>query len=204
MIPIRRWIQPVYILVILLLLILVLTRECGNKSGSDNSKQDTIINIDTLVKHDTIRISKNINPGPPDSVVYNFTDTVIMHDYCDSLKAMVSLYDDTLWNDSRALIKLKEYIQMNRITSRHVEAKFFPHDTLITRTIILPGKVPPPRNKVFIGFQSGILIPDKVIFSPTVSLCTKKDHVYQVGYDPINKAAMFGMLWKIRLSRRPP
>lgn len=195
----KNLIQPIVILALLLALILVLSRECGHKPEIKIVSGKDVI----TVKIDTVKLAgKTVyKPIPYQTIdtayVLRDVDTAfILRDWMKTRKYTVPIFADTNGN-----INLLVDVYQNQISKYQVDGYLTPHHTFVQHNTVI---IEPSRNKVFIGFQLGAILPDKIITAPTVMLCTKQDHLYTIGYDPLNKVPLIGVLWKIRLSRRPP
>lgn len=193
----KKLLNPAFLIIILLLVIVLFQRECS-RPVAEIPKTDTITKDSIVVQVDTVDRWHKVAAQEPDSVVYYSTDTI--H---DSAANILNIYKRKLWDDDKALITCTDSVYRNKLLGAHVDAKFFIHDTTHYITEIIRQPAPAPRNKVLIGFETG-WIPDKVILAPTIALMTKRDHLYSLSYDPLNKLATVSCMWKIRLSRRPP
>lgn len=195
---IKRLVQPVFILVLILLVIILITRECrGPKTQA--VKADTVTTEKVIVELDTIVRTKIVQKIVPyetiDCLYYDVDTGAILADY-----NRVRVYRRLLWSDSMADITLTDTVFRNQLQGAKIKAFFFTHDTTRIITRIINTLPPPPRNKVFIGFQTGMIIPtNKIIITPTLTLNTRRDHLYSIGYDPFNKSAYVGLGWKIKL-----
>lgn len=199
----KRYLTPTFTLVIVLLIIVLLQRECSRPDGTP-AKQDTVyLKADTVVNTDTIFKTKTLPaPDPVHEIdcVFVTSDTAgILREY-----NRLRIYQRLLVCDSFADITIYDTVFKNKLQGYRLNTKFYKRDTTIYITKFINTLPDPPRSKVFAGFLTGMILPDKIYISPTVLLVTKSDHLYQVGYDPFNRVATVGMAWKIRLSRRPP
>jgi len=190
------------ILNIALLLIILLQRECGHSTKTEAPKTDTVTITRDSIRHDTLTMLKIIPMPEPDTVYLSqerVRDTLAaLDDY-----NLVKIYDRLLWDDNYANIRLIDTLFRNALKGYRVKAEFYKHDTTRYITKIITTQPNPPRAKWFVGLQAGMILPDKAIAAPTIALLTKREHLYTLGYDPVNKAAVLGFMWKIRI-REPP
>jgi hypothetical protein len=184
-----------YLIILALLAVIFLQRECHHCPSCPGS--DTIITSHT----DTLIITRNhyLPAPPPDTIIATntiFPDTAaILADY-----SALKIYNRTLLDDSTGKITLLDSVQFNALQGSQFSAVLFPKHTVetITHTTYLPE---PPKQKVFAGISVGAFYPLKPILAPQVSLLTKKDHLYSLGYDPFSRILVLNSSWKIRLSR---
>jgi hypothetical protein len=186
--------HPFSLVSVVLFTLLILQRECHHCPPClDISDIDTSINqhIDKLWLTRTEYL-----PAPlPDTIIQHDT---VFPDTSSALKdyASLKIYHRSLLNDSSGIISLTDSIQFNSIKGSQFSAHLFQKHTTetITHTII---QELPPKNKLFVGFTIGASYPLKPILAPQLVILTKKDHLYAIAYDPFNKAASIGLLWKI-------
>lgn len=185
-----------YIILFVVTVILFSHLECHHKPLPIAA--DTITDIS--VKADTISITHNhyIPAPPPDTIIHNdtiFPDTsAILADYF-----ALKIYNRTLLNDSTGKISLLDSLQFNSIRGSQFSAVLFQKHNVerITQTVYQPQT---QNAKIFAGFTLGASYPlnnTKPILAPQVSILTKKDHLYSIAYDPINKAIYVNSLLKI-------
>ena len=181
------------IIILILIAIIFLQRECNSP-----------IKPDTIIIHDTINYSDTIyKPKPYEVIKYQYKnihhykiDTVIDFALVDTMAILSDyfakyVYKDTILNDTNGFITIYDTITKNRILSRSVHKKFYP----TTYTVTTPIK---HRTKVYIGFGANGWL-DKFGVSINMALLTKQDHLYSIGYDPLNKNVAINLYWKIRL-----
>ena len=190
-----------YFIIAGLILIIFLQRECKPLKVDPVVfvKDTTIYQVDTLTLNKTVYL-----PKP-----YKVIDSIFLHDtifrtHADTLKALKDYqtykkYDLSLINDSSGKVNCLVDVQFNSI------AKYQLKGTLFDRTKIIEHNhyvVEEKHNKLFAGFQIGYSIPDTtMLIKPTLQFLTKKDHAYQVSYEPFRQIVEFGMLWKIRIKK---
>ncbi len=183
-----------YLIILVLLAVIVLQRECYHCPSCPNS--DTIITSHT----DTLIITHNhfFPKPPPDTVIRTdtlFPDTsAILADY-----AALKIYNRTILDDSTGKISLLDSVQFNSLQGSQLSAVYFPKHTVetITRTVY---KSEQPKVKIFAGFSLGVSYPFKPILAPKFSLLTKKDYLYSISYDPINKLGCISFDCKLKIA----
>jgi len=190
-----------YLIIAVMLVIILLQRECKtpcpDQPGSE-VKDSIITKYDTILKDTVIYKPKPVyvhDSVPGDTVWFPLTDSAVIADY-----NKVRDYDIPLRDDSVCKLSIEAKVYQNSL----VKAKLKGQVVQKTVTIIQDHYIEKPaRNKIYLGFQAGAMLPDKFIFAPSAAFNTKRDHLYLAGYDPINKTATVSFLWKIRLSRYP-
>jgi hypothetical protein len=186
--------QPFLIISLVLLVLLVLQRECAHNPSCPGSDTLTTVSATT----DTLIITHNhyLPLPPPDTVIHTdtlFPDTAaILADY-----SALKIYNRTLLDDSTAHISLVDSVQFNAIRGSQFTAVLFQKHTVetVTHTVYQPE---PPRIKVFTGFMLGYSFTDIPLIAPQLSLLTRNNHLYTLGYDPFNKTFYFSNTWKIQ------
>ena len=176
--------------------VIIFQRACDKPIIKDRVvyKTTTIKTTDTLYKpvpHKVIKyVDRNIN--------HYIIDTVIMTEIADTMAILQDyfakvVYKDTIIDDSNAFITIYDTISQNRILSRSVHSKVFTH----TYTKVTQKRV---RNKVFVGFGANGWS-DKFGMSADVALLTKREHLYTMGYDPINNSISLSLYWKLKFKK---
>ena len=180
-----------------LVILLLLQRQCTPEPKTVSSHTVEIIR-DTIPVHDTIPehvpalvIHDTVYPSVP------FDTLDLIADYF-----AVKTANDTLKGENYSIV-IHDIITRNRIQSRKANAKInvLTETIHITDSILVPCNCPKARNKVYAGIGVGGWT-DKVGFAPSVALNTKKDNLYAVSYDIINRTAWISMYWKIRIKKK--
>ena len=170
-------------------------RECSTPCP-DITENDTVVKyidrVDTIILNKTTYIPK---------IVYQKVDSIVwVHYQVDTLQILedyflVNYYQDTIMNDTNGLIYISDSVTRNRIVSRFPSIKLYPH--FITETITTKE---PLKNKVFIGLGVGRSAAEFGV-SGNIGLMTKKDNLYTVSYDMINKDIYLSLYWKLKLKK---
>jgi len=190
-----------YLAIALLLVIVFLQRECNKPKPCPPTVIDTISvihNTDTLYVEKTVYKPKPVyvhDSIPPDTVWFSLPDSLITADYF-----RVRDYDILLRDDSAAKLSLLAKVYMNTLLKSELRGQVYQKTTTIIQDHYVQQ---PPRIKIYAGFTTGAMLPDKFIFAPSLAVNTKRDHLYMLGYDPVNKLPYVTFLWKISLSRHP-
>jgi hypothetical protein len=190
-----------YLVIAMLLVVILLQRECNRPKPCPPTVIDTIAvihNIDTLIVEKVVYKPKPVyvyDSLPDDTVWYPVTDSVVIADYY-----RVRDYDILLRDDTAARLSLTAKVYMNTLLKSELRGDVYQKHTTIVQDHYIQQ---PPGIKIYAGFQTGAMLPDKFIFAPSLALNTKRDHLYMLGYDPVNKMPTVTFLWKISLSRHP-
>lgn len=181
-----------WIIISVLILLLVLQQECHHcpDVGNTVSKTDTCyIAGDTVIRELPVVI-----PSKPDSIVpqpipANIDSAAVAMAFYSKVFGNAILVDDTsMYAGFNYLIeqnRLQWFIP--KVANRRPTAII--HNTSIIESV-------KPRNKFFAGVGIGRSM-NEFGLAPSVALLTKKDHLYSVSYDLINKDMYFTMYWKI-------
>ena len=164
-------------------------RECSSPRVVTNHTTDTVIYRDSIYipKLDTLYFTDTIYK---DSVI----SRIIEREKIDTVYIIrehftYSTYKDTILNDSNGLIVISDTLYRNKIKSRYNQIKLYPQRFK-----------PTLRNKLFLGFGVGGWI-DRFSLQGSVGLLTKRDNLYTISYDPINKDVSLGMYWKLKINK---
>ena len=181
-----------YIIIIALMLLLFLQRECHRCPDCPPE----IVRVDTVYQYDSIPYTPPAMTPKPGTVIEQPIPEGI-----DSLAVARAYFSkrmgiDTLVNDSLYLLSLSWEVQENK--------PIFYQPTIIDRkptTIISHTITEPKRNKVFAGMTVGGN-PEQFGLGASIALMTKKEHLYSVSYDVINKDFGVTFYYKIRLKKQ--
>jgi hypothetical protein len=181
------------ILNVLLLIIIILLRECSPPCPSCNNTTDTIVN--TIIKIDTIQGENIIIKPSPDTIIQNDSIPYYVNVYIDTNKTIrdyfaIKKYNILMRDDSVAQLILHASITKNAIDSVSLDQKIY------TKTKIIKE---PLRNKFYLGIAPGISLKDTtVMISGVAVLNTKKDHLYFIKAEPLRQQYEIGLMWKIK------
>ena len=185
-----------YLVIILLLGYVMFLRECTN--CPECPENDTI--IEYVYNTDTI---KSIDTAYMPEIIYQKIDCVRwVHSQVDTAEILknyftLNYYSDTLVNDTNALVVINDTITQNRILSRVPAISIYPH--ILKETTYIKLK-PELRNKVFLGAGVGRNMQEFGL-SANIGLMTKKDNLYILSYDAINKDIYLSLYWKLKLKK---
>lgn len=202
------------LLILVLLVIIVLMRACGDNNYGINTNQGETVNVDgkphivikhtrdtTYLKKDTViyRKGKDIYR---DSIVY--VDVPMKVDTTEILKdyfASVSYKDTIQLNDSLGSILISDLISKNRIQNRKVSASI--NQKIINDTLILKEK---PRRQLYVGVNTSAN-KQELFNSVGAGLLYKdrKDKIFSLGVGLQQQNSTYipylqgGLYWKIKL-----
>lgn len=132
---------------------------------------------------------KHIESSIPDTIY----DTIFIHDdgTVDSaaiIKDWLTIrnYADTLVNNDTATLIVFDQVYKNRIQNRRYSLLMHPQPVVYSEK----------RTKLFAGFGANGWT-DAFGVHGTLAILTKKDHLYSISYDPINKSVYLSLYWKI-------
>ena len=188
---IKKYIQ--WILISVLFILLIQQREC-HKCPDVNST----ITIHDTIPGDVVVKDSIINQTYPIYTIVPRIDTFFKLDSQKCWQLAMNfyskrIYQDTLKNDSSALIVLKDTVYQNKL---HERMLFFKNNrpTLINTTII------PNKNKLYIGPTIGRNLKE-ITIGGSIMYITKKDHAYSYTYDILNKDHYVSIYFKIKFKK---
>lgn len=182
-----------------LILIIIVQKECQRPCDPQ------IIVNDSIIKTvDSIPFEKVVYYPKPDTVYDSIPGDTVWRPLADSEMIAdynrVKEYSIPLQDDTAAKLTLDAKVYQNSLISAKTSGQIYQRHIYHYDTTFLKEK---PRTKVYAGFQTGAMLPDRFVFAPGLVLQTKKDNMYSVAYDPINKAGLIGLYWKIRVKKPP-
>lgn len=150
-----------------------------------------VVRYDTIPS-DTVYIKVNNYLPRKDSIhcdtIPTDVDTLaILKDYFKS-----TYYSDTITNDSTFSLIINDVIAQNSIISR--EAFYKNLQGQIVKTVT---QIPKPVNKFYIGGEL-LMSKNQQNLYITGTMCSKKDKIYTLGFDPVNKAFNVGFAINIK------
>ncbi len=180
-----------WIIILVLLGVIFLQREC---TPSHECLVCPEIVSDTI--HDTIRVPlthyvPNITYRDTGSTKWrsrSIDTALILSDYFTKY-----YYQDTLQNDSNAMIVITDTISQNRIIYRHPQITLFPPIIRVTTVVKIPS---PLRSKLFIGLVLG-RNPNIFSLAPSLVYQSKKQASYSFSYDLLSGDMFIGVYWKL-------
>jgi hypothetical protein len=179
-------------IILILIALLFLQRECS-RPDQQVPVPDTI-RITTKV-FDSILIERNIPRPYPVEVIKTVqipsdVDTAaILADYFAK-----NVYHRVLVDDTTALIELIDTVHQNQLHQGKLIFRNRQPVTIHETYVIHP--VPEPRFQLYAGgFVSGSQ--ERLGAGPAMFVKTRRDHLYGLGYDAIDKTAQLHMQWKI-------
>jgi hypothetical protein len=198
------------ILIGILILIIVLQRSCNSTKIIDH-KPEITIKIDTVYKHITDTIVKNVPVKTfvyvkPDGPEYTPSEDI---DTCNARFAYLlrqhiakRVYQDTLKIDSLGTVTVIDTVWLNKLGKRIYTTNI--KIPIVTKTITITKEKEPVRQ-LYIG---GNLFGDKnalQLLTPGILYKTKKDQIYQANVG-INFDGTFtygiGAYWKISFKKQ--
>ncbi len=182
-----------WIIIIILLGVVFLQRECGPSNECPECPEvtyDTV--LDTIVYNNSIYVPQPVyrDTGSTQWRLLPVDTLQILSDYFARIG-----YLDTLQNDSNALIVVIDTISQNRITYRHPQITLFPHLIRETTVVKLPSQI---RRKLFIGLNIG-RNPQQFSLAPSIMYLSKKQTAYSFSYDVLSGDIFMGVYWKLGL-----
>ena len=182
-----------WIIILILLGVIFLQRECTPSLDYPDSPEviyDTV--FDTIVYSTTVYIPQPVyrDTGSTHWRLLPVDTLQILSDYFARFA-----YQDTLQNDSNAIIVVTDTISQNRITYRHPQITLFPHLIRETTVVKLPS---PIRRKLFVGLNIG-RNPHQFSLAPTLMYLSRKQTAYSFSYDVLSGDVFIGMYWKLGL-----
>ena len=182
-------------IILVIVALLFLQRECSRPPGGD-PKPDTL-RITKTVYNDTTIIKEVPKPYPVEVIQFREVEIPAVIDSLEIFLAYMAknIYDRILMDDSTAMIRIIDTVHQNQLWGSKLEYKNRQPVT-IHETYIVPP--PDPRFQLYAG---GFIQGNTQGFGagPALFAKTKRDHLYGLGYDAINKTAQLHMQWKISL-----
>ncbi|MBU2554396.1 MAG: hypothetical protein KKF98_08045 [Bacteroidetes bacterium] len=105
-------------------------------------------------------------------------------------------YQDTLQNDSNALIVILDTVSQNHITCRQPLITLYPK-TIKQTSIVEVSQA--TSNKIYLGMAIG-RNPNQFSLAPSIMLQSKRS-VYSLSYDILNKDLYVGFHWQLSFNR---
>ena len=181
-----------------LLIVIIFLRQCTPKSEQPTNNTTHTDTVTVTITH-TDTITEHIPGQEVHDTIYSDVPFDTLDLITDYFKVIIS--NDTLRGENY-MIAIRDVISRNRIQKRTAVAtvKMVVQTIHTIDSIYYTTDCPKARNKVYAGFGIGGWT-DKIGLAPTLALNTKKDNLYTVSYDVINKTAWINLYWKFKLRR---
>jgi len=153
------------------------------------SPKETIIKSDTITKIDTIKVivEKKFDKPKPIKII----DAGGINE--------VQIYSRPIINDSLGSLTLIDSVQHNQLKGYSLQGTL---NTIYKLQTITNTITTPAVNKVFIGLNFGYIpVINKLSIMPVLTLVTKNDYSYSIGYDFLNNTYLVGVAAKIKFRR---
>lgn len=176
--------QVPWIIIIVLLVLLFLQRECSPKCKNAPTQIEYQYKVDTLFDSLPVYITQT-HFVPKYHFIY---DTIVKHDtaYIVQDYSTMRIYSDTLHTDSDFTAIITDSIYRNELVGRQ-----FVHYNLRETVINQPIEKVKLRNQLYIGMDVG---GNATTFDALVSatFITKRQHLYVYRYSPFEKRHFVG------------
>lgn len=189
---------PHYVIIIILIGIIFLQRECHRCPDVKTSYRVDTIPGDVIPS--VIELSR---PDPyfvfVDTGRQMFVDTAaILRDYFAQV-----VYLDTLKDDSSAFIAVLDTVTQNRLQGRKLYFANRKPTSIIHSTTIQPADT--ERLKLYAGAMLAIAPGERTEIGPALFVTTPKGYGYSYAYGFNEKTHTFTLLWKVKLrGKKPP
>ena len=178
------------IIIAILLAVIIIQRSCRPDAPivePDEVQTVTVVKVDTVVLRDTTYIPVVRYRTKIDTKV----DTVfVIQEFYTK-----NFYLDTILKNAKGMVIIADTVFKNQIISRKPTITLYPETITTTNTIT---KFHPTRTKVFVGFGLHEYMGTKLGMSGNLALMTKKDHLYSVYFDPIQRSFGINIYWKLK------
>ena len=190
-----------WIIIVCLLLVILFMREC--------QKPPAVMDCGDCPD------SVSFLPGDPypvryDSIIYRDTtiykDSIVYQSVPENIDSgkIARLYFAERFSNRVLVDDTSLYFAVEYMTTQNRVQWFIPtyqnrRERQVNYYYIAPKQ--DPTNKVFAGLGIG-RSPTSFGLSPAVALLTKKDHLYQVQYDVLNRDTYFTIFWKISFKKK--
>ena len=105
------------------------------------------------------------------------------------------IYNRTLINDTSGCLSITDTVFKNQLQGYALQGEL---RALYRTKVITTTVYPTLKNKLFVGLNLGYSIENSdMSVIPNLNLLTKKEHLYNLGYDPFGKQVYFGIGFKI-------
>ncbi len=184
-----------YIVIAILLVIIILMKECKRCPEVSIPDPTVITTTDTI--YDTLLVESNVYIPVPGPITYVEIPQDVDTPAILATHFSKYPYNDTLKNDSIAFIAVFDTIYQNKIYNRRWEYKDLTPAVINQTNIIYDTCQQCSQfNLGFGGLIGGYT--DKFGVGPSILLTTNKKSSYSLSYDVVNKIAYFGIYWNIK------
>jgi hypothetical protein len=188
---------PHYVIIIILIGIIFLQRECHRCPEVQTSYR-----VDTIPGDIIPSIIELSRPEPyfifVDTGQQMFVDTAsILRDYFARV-----VYLDTLKDDSSAFIAIRDTVTENRLRGRQLYFANRKPTAIIHTTTVQPSET--ERMKLYAGAMLALTPEDKSDIGPVIMMMTPKGAGYSYAYGVNEKSHTLTVVWKIKLRRKVP
>lgn len=180
-----------YLIIIFLLLVLFLQRECTQSRDCPNDQvviYDTV--VDTIVLPGIVYIPKPVyrDTGSTQWRRFPVDTSQIISDYLARIG-----YCDTIQFDTNTVIKITDTISRNHISYRKPQITLFPQIIRETNYIKVNSHV---RSNIYLGFIIG-RNPNQYCMALSLIYQSKRRTAYSLSYDVLSGDVNVSMYWKI-------
>tara|TARA_R110002012_G_scaffold93731_3_gene227410 strand:+ start:6869 stop:7423 length:555 start_codon:yes stop_codon:yes gene_type:complete len=146
---------------------------------------DTTIIRDTVIK-EIVKNHYHVKPSSVDTVFLTPEYVASLDSFFFKINDTILNADITVFSESTPLINFKY-----KVKKFELKEKIVIKDSTIYE---------PLKNHFFLGAQIGGN-QNSFIFAPKIEMLSKKDYLYSVGYDLLNKSVLIGLSKKISFKR---
>lgn len=188
---------PHYVIIIILIGIIFLQRECHRCPEVQTSYK-----VDTIPGDIIPSVIELSRPDPyfifVDTGRQVFVDTAaILRDYFARV-----VYLDTLKDDSSAFIAILDTVTQNRLQGRKLYYANRKPTSIIHSTAIQPTD--PERLKLYAGAMLAIAPGERTEIGPSIFMTTPKGYGYSYAYGFNEKTHTLSIVWRISLRNKKP
>ncbi len=198
--------------VVLGVVIVFMLRECVHPAASNSPlpalslKGDSKYTSVKTIEHDTV-IDTFLLPGK-DVIKYVAQPIPVLPAKADTDSTLKDYFAFRIYHlhthSNDVDIEQLDTLQRNKIYSQTLSIKNNrPDSATIAKAFKKLASAPIAKNKWFIGLNvtAPFIQGTGAGANANISLLTKSDHFYSIGYDPFNKSASFGTAWKIHFGK---
>ncbi|NCD07540.1 MAG: hypothetical protein EOL97_15640 [Spirochaetia bacterium] len=190
-------ISPYIIVILVLVIALILTKQCQRCPVCPEPTTTVITKTDTI--RDTTVITKTIYKLLPKDTVYIEVPTDVDTDEILKDYYAKKYYNNIYLDDTSAYIGIEDTVFKNEIYSSKLTFINRRPTIINTTTYVTQYDICEPCKQFNIGV-GGLIggYTDKFGAGPSIMLTTNKKASYSASYDIINKTGYFGLYWNIK------